>query len=199
MNGFQPSPETSNLILSSELFYRSALVIALLDGALILLLAWRIKPARFQALKWPLAGSAALIWSLFGVVLVRVFWDSYYRYFYPAGLRSGGILLFVPLAYGLLALIYHALAIRLPGNPILVFCLLGGFGSILEHVWGFNGLGVLEVPMLQEASPISILVFAFPEYILYWCVVIGLAALAQGAWRWLVRFRSIKRTTEDVS
>lgn len=176
-----------NFRLTTEQFYMSALVIALIDAVLILLLAWRIKPARFRALKWWLVGSAAVFWSLFGFVLVRVFWDSYYRYFYPAGFRSGGILLFVPLVYGLLALVYHWLAFRLPGNPILVFCLLAGLESLLEHAWGLYSFKILEVPMLQEASPLSILVFAVPEYIFYWCVVISLAELSHKGWRWLVK------------
>ena len=181
------SPE--NLSVSSEQLVWSGIVITLIDAALILLLVWRVKPARFRELKWTLVGTAAIFWSVFGLVLVQVFWDAYYRYFYPAAFRSGGILLFVPLVFGLLALIFHVLAFRLPGNPIVVFCLLAGFESLLEHVWGFYGFRILEVPMLQAASPLSILFFSFPEYIFYWCLVISLAALFQNGWRWLVKLR----------
>ena len=178
-----------NLSITSEQFFWSGIVIAFIDAVLILLLVWRLKPARFKALNWTLVGTAAVFWSLFGVVLVWVFWGSYYRYFYPTGFRSGGILLFVPLVYGLLALIYHVLAFRLPGNPIVGFCLLAGFESLLEHVWGLYGFKILEAPMLQGASPFSILFFAVPEYILYWCLVISLAALFQGGWRWLMKIK----------
>ena len=180
-------PENSSI--TSEQFFWSGIVIAFIDAVLILLLVWRLKPARFKALNWTLVGTAAVFWSLFGVILVRVFWDSYYRYFYPTGFRSGGILLFVPLVYGLLALIYHTAALRLPGNPIVAFCLLGGVGSILEHAWGIYGFRILVVPVLQDASPLSILFFAVPEYIFYWCLVIGLAALVQSSRRWLVAFQ----------
>jgi hypothetical protein len=176
-----------NLSVTSVQFVWSGIIITLIDAALILLLAWRIKPARFRALKWWLVGTAAVFWSAFGVVLVRAFWDSYYHYFYPAMFRSGGILLFVPLVYGLLALVYHWLAFRLPGNPILVFCLLAGLESLLEHAWGLYGFKILEVPMLQDTRPLAILFFAVPEYIFYWCMVISLAILAQTSCRWLVK------------
>jgi hypothetical protein len=181
---------TGNIRLPSEQFWVSAAVIALIDVAFILFLTWRIKPARFRALKGALAGTAAFCWSVFGVVLVSVFWNTYYQYFYPAWFRSGGILLFVPFVFGILALAFHWLAFRLPGNPIVTFCLLAGVESLLEHVVGIYGLKILEVPMLQTASPASMLTFAFPEYIFYWCVVIGLALLFQNGWRaWIGRRR----------
>ena len=178
-----------NLSVSSEQFVVSAMVVALSDAAFIWLLVRQVKPARFRELKWTLVGTAAVFWSIYGLVLVQVFWDSYYRYFFPASFRSSGILLFVPLVYGFLALIYHVLAFRLPGNPIVVFCLLAGFESLLEHLWGISGFRILEVPMMQDASPLSILFFAIPEYIFYWCLVICLAVLFQNGWRWLVRPR----------
>ena len=46
-----------NLSVSSNQFYWSAIVIALIDAALILLLVWRIKPARFRELRWMLVGT----------------------------------------------------------------------------------------------------------------------------------------------
>jgi hypothetical protein len=156
----------------------------LIDAAFILLLAWRIKPVRFRELRWPLAGTAALSWSIFGLALVWIFWDSYYQYFYPAWFRSGGILVFVPVVFGALALAFHWLAFKIPGHPLVSFCILAGLESVLEHLVGIYGLKVIQVPMLQGASPISVLAFAFPEYIFYWCIVISIAALLQAAWRW---------------
>ena len=178
-----------NLKLPSEQFWMSAIIMVLVDAAFIGLLTWRIKPSSFRELKWILAGSAAIFWSAFGIVLVSVFWDTYYIYFYPGWLRSGGILLFVPVLFGVLALAFHWLSLRLPGNPILTFCLLGGVESVVEHLWGIYGMKILEIPFLQQASPASILAFAFPEYIFYWCIVIGIAALIQNGWRRLAELR----------
>ena len=176
-----------NLAITSETFWTSAALFAAIDVAFILVLTWRVKPPRFRELKWLLVGTAAFLWSAFSLVLVEEFWDSYYQHFYPGWFRSGGIYFLVPLLYGLFALAFHWLALRLPGNPIVAFSLLGGAESVLEHIWGVFGFRILDVPALQEASPISILVFSFPEYILYWCVVISLAVLLQTGWRMVKR------------
>jgi hypothetical protein len=173
-----------NLKVLSEQLWMDSVIIALVDVAFVWLLTWRIKPSRFRDLKWALVGTAAIFWSIFGIVLVLVFWGTYYHNFFPGWFRSGGILLFVPILYGAFALVFHWLALRVPGNPILNFCLLAGLESLLEHLWGIYGLKILEVPILQEASPASILTFSFPEYIFYWCIVISIAVLFQNGWRW---------------
>ena len=169
-----------SLKVSSEQFWMSGIFMGIVDLVFILLLLWRIKSSRFRELRWTLVATAAVFWSLFGVVLVWVFWESYYQYFYPGWFRLGGILIFVPVLYGLFAFAFHWLAMRLPGNPLITFCLLAGIESVLEHLGGIVGLKILEVSLLQEASPASILFFSFPEYVFYWCVVIAIAALLYG-------------------
>ncbi len=169
--------------VSSGQFWASAAVTGALDIVLVALLTWRIDNSRFRSLRWTLALTAAIFWAVFGIVLVQVFWDWYYRYIYPGWLRGAALLLFIPLFFGGLALLFHWLALRLPGNPILTFCLLGGTESVLEHLWGIYVLRIFDVPMLQAASPVSVLAFAFPEYVFYWCIVIGIAALAQSSWQ----------------
>jgi hypothetical protein len=174
----------ANLKVLSEQLWTDSVIMALVDVIFVLLLAWRIKPARFRQLKWTLVGTAAISWSIFGIVLVLVFWGTYYHYFFPSWFRSGGILVFVPILYGLFALVFYWLALRVPGNPILNFCLLAGLEGVLEHLWGIVGLKILDFPLLQETSPAAILAFSFPEYIFYWCIVISIALLFQNAWRW---------------
>jgi hypothetical protein len=181
---------SADLKVLTDQFWIDSAIAAIVDAAFIVFLAWRIKPARFRELKWMLAGTAAVFWSIFGIVLVSAFWETYYQYFYPGWMRSGGILLFVPILFGILALVFHWLSLRIPGNPILNFCLLAGLESLLEHLVGIYGLKILEIPMLREASPASILTFSFPEYIFYWCIVISIAALLQDGWRWISRGRT---------
>ncbi len=173
--------------VSSGQFWGSAALATALDVILIALLTWRIDNSHIRSLRWTLVLTAAVFWSVFGIVLVQVFWDSYYRYFYPGWLHGAALLLFVPLCFGGLALLFHWLALRLPGNPILSFCLLGGVESVLEHLWGIYVLRIFDVPMLQGVSPVPVLVFAFPEYVFYWCIVIALAALTQSFWRRVFR------------
>jgi hypothetical protein len=178
-----------NLKISSELFWMSSGITATVDIIFIFLLIWRIKPSSFRKLRWTLVGTAAILWSVFAIFLVLVFWDSYYHYFFSGWFRSGGILLYVPILYGLFALAFHWLALRMPANPIVNFCLLGGVESLLEHLWGIYSLKILEVPLLQGSSPVSILAFSFPEYVFYWCIVISIATLVQNGWRWWTELR----------
>jgi hypothetical protein len=173
------TPENTKVL--AEQLWMDAVIVTLVDAAFIAFLTWRVKPSQFRQLKWMLAGTAAVFWTIFGIVLVSIFWNTYYQYFYPGWFRSGGILLFVPIIFGVNALAFHWLAVRAPGNPILNFCLLGGLESLLEHLWGIYGLKILEIPLLKQTSPASILAFAFPEYIFYWCLVISIAALFQKA------------------
>jgi hypothetical protein len=171
-----------DLNLPSDLFWKSALFAALIDLVLVLLLLWRIKQTHFHELKWVLIGTAAMFWAIFGTALLWGFWDSYYRHFLPDSMRWLGVI--NAMLYGAIGFALWWLSLRLPGNPVAAFCLLGGAEGLLEHLWGIYGFGVLEkVPSLQNASAISVLVFSFFEYVLYWGIVLGIAALLQGTWR----------------
>lgn len=172
--------------LSSQLFWISAAVTALVDVILVGFLSSRLTSTHFRQLKWTLVGTATVFWGVFAIILMSAFWDTYYRFFFPPWLRAGGILLFVLPLYGFFAWAFHWLALRLPAHPIVSFCVMAGVESVLEHLWGLYSLKILEVPLLREASPLSILAFAFPEYVLYWCIVIGIAALLQKGWSRLI-------------
>ncbi len=180
-----------DLKLASDIFWRGALLFAIVDLFLIALLLWRIKPAHFDDLKWPLAFTAAIFWGLLGTIMVWCFWDSFYRYFYPESTRWFGPL-FAAL-FGAIGFALWWLACRLPGNPILSFSLLGACEGLLEHLWGIYGLEILDkVPMLQDASAFSVLVFSFFEYMLYWGIVLALAAAFQSIWSRLARLRQME-------
>jgi hypothetical protein len=121
--------------------------------------------------------------GIFATACLRGFWDLYYRYFYPGWVRWLAPL--DALLYGAIALALWWLALHLPGNPVVNFALLGGLESVLEHLLGIYGLGILDkVPILQGVSPASALVFAFFEYIFYWSVVLGIAGLLGRGWQW---------------
>jgi hypothetical protein len=168
--------------LTSEAFWLGALVAALMDIGLVLLLALCMKPARFRQLSWALTGTSAVLWGILATACLRGFWDLYYRYFYPGWMRWLAPL--DALLYGAIALALWWLALRLPGNPVVNFFLLGGLESVLEHLLGIYGLGILDkVPILQGVSPTSALVFAFFEYIFYWSVVLGIAGLLGRGWQ----------------
>lgn len=170
--------------LTSADLWQSAFFITVIDGIFISLLFWRINRERFWQLRWPLVTAAAVFWGGFAFVFYRVFWDAYYRYFSSSWLYNGGSLVLGILLGIVLALLFHWAACRLPGNPLVGFYLVCGLESLLEHLWGIHSLRILDIPMLQGVSPISILAFAFPEYIFYWCIVISMAVLIQNGWKW---------------
>jgi hypothetical protein len=168
--------------LTSEIFWQGALFAALIDAVLVLLLLWRIKHTHFHELKWVLVGTAAICWGIFGMALLWGFWDSYYRHFYRDSMPWLGAI--IAMLFGAIGFALWWLSLRLPGNPVATFCLLGGVEGLLEHLWGIYGLGVLEkVPFLQNAGELSVLVFSFFEYVFYWGIVLGMAALLQGSKR----------------
>jgi hypothetical protein len=117
--------------------------------------------------------ASGLFWGIFAVVLYQVYWDSYYHYF---ALPNGRWL--APLAglfYALVVLGLRWLALRIPGNPVLNFCLLGAVESIPEHAIGIYRFHILEIPILSGISAGEIYVFAVFEYAIYWGIVLALA------------------------
>ncbi len=164
------------LTLSSEIFWTEAVLVALVDLGVVFVLIWRIKPAQFRALKWEVTGVSGIAWGIFAVALLELFWDLYYRFIFPDVMRW--LAFSDALIYAGIGLGMWWLSCRVPGNPVANFCFLGGIDSVLEHVWGIYGLGILDkVPLLQGAAPLPVLVFAFFEYILYWGIVLAIATM----------------------
>jgi hypothetical protein len=71
--------------------------------------------------------------------------------------------------------------LRLPGHPVLSFCLLGGLWGMITHVWAVY-LGILDKPpMLQGAGAAAAIVIAAFEFIFYWCIILSITTIFQ--WR----------------
>ncbi len=148
-----------------------------ITAALIIvgLLVWRVKPAVFGSLSWQSFGIAsALFWGVLAAVLLSFAWDFYYSQFvqpwYRFAAPPGGILL-----YSILGLGMRWAVLRLPGNPVLTFCFLGGLESIPEHAVGIYRFDILQIPILCGSTAVSIFIFAFFEYVVYWGITLLLA------------------------
>jgi hypothetical protein len=180
-----------DLKIASETFWLCALVTALIDVGLVLFLVRHIQPDRFRHLHAAIVLAAAVFWASYGLLLFALAWESYYAKFLPdPSDRSLARSLVELLIYPPLGLLLWWLALRLPGNPTVNFCLLGGLQAVPEHLWGIYGLGMLDqVPFLQQASPASVLAFAVPEYVLYWGSVLSFALLLHSGWQWWQRWR----------
>jgi len=169
--------------MTSEMLWLTALVTALIDVGLVLFLARRIERRRFRQLHWPVALAAGVFWVSYGLMLFALTWESFYAKFLPDPANRGlARSMFELLPYPIIGLVLWWLAVRLPGNPAVNFCLLGGVQSLPEHLWGIYRLGMMDkVPFLQEASVTSVLAFAVPEYILYWGSILSIAMLIQSS------------------
>jgi hypothetical protein len=153
----------------------------------IFILTRLISRERFARLRWAFVAAAVIFWSILGTVLIQLTWESYYQSFASSGMQNGGnLIVTIPMSAGL-ALLFHWIALRLPWHPILSVCLLGGVESIIEHLVGIFAWRILEIPMLQGVDPLSVLAFAFPDYMLYWCVVVALGGLLGWGWGRLAR------------
>jgi hypothetical protein len=156
-------------------------VAVLLSAGMVSLLTWRLGPSRFREIRWWIfALACGLFWGVLAFVLHLVYWDSYYRYFAPSY-----VIWLTPLAalfYICVGLLLRWSAQRLPGNPLINFCLLGALESVPEHLLAIYRMHILDIPMFKDVNASLIFVFAFFEYAIYWGAVLSLAALLD---RWL--------------
>ncbi|MDT8305117.1 MAG: hypothetical protein RRC07_04220 [Anaerolineae bacterium] len=166
-------------------FWEAALIWGVVAAALLWLLARTVRRPALERVRWAVPVAAALFWGIFATVLVYGMWASYYEYFYSTRLRLI-IPLYAPLLYAVVGTFLWWAARRLPGNPAVTFCLLGGLESLAEHLIAIYALDILErVPLLQGSDPLAVLAFAFPEYVVYWGIVLALAAILARFWTYL--------------
>jgi hypothetical protein len=164
--------------LTTHLFRLATLVTATLDIGLVLLLVWRVEPARFRRLKWPLAVVAFIFWgSVWTYAMWGDWWGLAYRYIFPEWMRWVGPLVYAVLSSGV-CLGGWWLAQRIPWNAVVNYCVLGGLVSLAGHSWAIYGRGMFEkVPILQGVSPASALTFGVFEFIVYWSVILAITVL----------------------
>ncbi len=170
---------------TSDLYWVSALVIALIDMVFVFVLAWRIPAKRFRELKWTATAAAVVFWaSVWAYVLWYCCWNWCYSYVFPSWARW-----LIPPIYGSLygasGLALWWLALRFRGNPVVRFCLLGGLVSLPGHLWAIYGRRMLQkVPLLQGVSPSSALIFGVFEFIFYWSIIMVIAVLLRRGREW---------------
>jgi hypothetical protein len=156
--------------LTTREVWWSTIIFGLLGLAVSTPLIGCFKTERFQTEVLAVGLASALFWTFFGVTMLLVFWDRYYRYFYPPWVRYAApftVLLYTGLGMGM-----GWMALQLPGKPLLWFVVLGGVEGVFEHVLGIYVLGIVDkVPFLHGLPSLPLLVFSFFEYILYWAIV----------------------------
>ena len=168
--------------ITTDVLWRGTLIFAVLDAVFVSVLAWRINRGTFRRIQWTLVITSAIFWSALWTWGLATFWDSIYRYVFPAWAHW-----LIPPIFGLLyagiSLLMRCLAVRLRGNAVVNFCLLGGLWGLLTHVLAVSIGIVSKPPALQGAAPAAAVIFAIFEFIFYWCVILSLAVLLDHAWR----------------
>ena len=164
------------LKVTPEALWKAAVVFALVDTMWVSVLARRITSDEFRRLRWILTATTGGFWGLVWLVMAALFWTPVYHYVFPEWMRW-----LIPPIYGLgfgaLGWLFHRLAGRLPGRPVLSFCALGGLWGMLSHLWAIHR-GILEKPpMLQGVSPVAAAIMPIFEFIFYWCVILSVASV----------------------
>ena len=163
---------------------RSTVLFGLTGLALLLPLGRQWPAPEFRQARRAVVMGASLFWPAFAFTLVQMTWRGYYEFFYPAWMKWGAAALAL-LIYPTYAFGAHWLAVRLPGYPLLWFCLMVGALAAGEHVlaWIFVDLPN-RVPYLRGAPLPAVMLFAFFEYQVYWGVVLWLGWTLTYIARW---------------
>ena len=167
-------------VLTPDLMYRAAAVVALVDAAFVALLWRRIGAAGVRRAKWELAGVSGVFWFCVWATMHTRFWEPVYSHVFPAWARW-----VVPPVYGLgfaaLALGWRALALRAGRWAVPAWAALWGATGALTHTYAILARGLLEnSPMLQRLTPVSAIVFATFEFGFYGCVMLTVGTLVHG-------------------
>jgi hypothetical protein len=165
--------------VTTEVLWKGAMFFTLIDIILLTILTRFIKPKDLFKMKWRLIIFMAIFFCILFVSIVSlIFWDSVYSYVFPSWIRW-----IIPPSYGvlfsLIGLFFWWLAFKLPTNPVLNFCILGGLWGLTTHLLAIHR-GILDKPpMLQGASSISALTIATFEFIFYWSICLGFTYLIE--------------------
>jgi hypothetical protein len=169
----------SDIKVTTEILWQGALIFALVDVAFISVLVRRIKAASLRRRKWAIVGTTGVFWCIIWILMTTFLWAPVYSYVFPEWARW-----VIPPVYGvvfaMVGWLFWWLAFRLPGNPVINLCLLGGLWGMITHIWAIYR-GILDKPpMLQGASPIATAVMPIFEFIFYWCIILSVASLRRG-------------------
>ena len=165
---------------SSAWYWTLAAILAFVDAVFLLVLSHAIARATFRTLRWPLALAVAFCWTtLWASVWWSSAWNTSYAFLFPGWVRWLGPFVYA-LVYVCLSFLFFRLALRLPGSPVVTYCLLGGLTSIPSNAALIYGLDMLKrVPMMREVSAAATIVQGCTEFVLYWGIFASISLLVR--------------------
>jgi len=158
--------------LTTPIVWACTDILLVLD-VFLCLLAWRfVHREQFIQMRWMLSIAVGVFFLLVWAGAMIWAWDWFYVYIFPNWARPLLPLIF-GLAYPLLALGIAWLSLKLPGNPAVNWCVLGGVEGLLSHLYAIYGLGAAtKPPIMHGTDPFAVLIFAFFELAFYWSVLL---------------------------
>lgn len=167
-------PDTLPAITTQQL-WRGAALLAVIAAASMPVLSRLVPPALFPRLRRTIPAAAFALWTAIWFAVVAVYWQPVYGYFFPASIRWF-LPLFMGTGFGLAYGVLFRLVERLPGHPTLLFVLLAGLLGPLTHTFAvYRGI-VEKPPLLRGASPVAAVLVSYPEFTIYACLAVLLAA-----------------------
>lgn len=164
------------LQITTGMLWLGALLFAVADIPLIVLLIHRIGADRFRDAGRLVVAITAIFWFGLWLWVITVYWESVYAFVFPSWSRW-----YLPALQAVLTASFAALAIRISqhgaGHPILKYCLMGGLWGVLTHLWAISRGITARPPPLQGAQPLAAVVIAFFEFTFYWCIILVVAML----------------------
>jgi hypothetical protein len=162
--------------VTTEILWRGGAILACIAAIAIPITARLVPASRFRQLRVPIILASFLVWAGMWLAVLVAYWQPVYRYLFPSHLRW-----FLPVLFGLgfalASLPLFSFASRRPKHPALLFLLLGAALGPITHLFAVYRGVVDRPPVLQGASPVAAVLVSFPEFALYWCVILLLAAL----------------------
>lgn len=156
-------------------------ILLVIDISLTWIASRLINREQFRSMSRLLAITSGLFYLVVWVTVLWWGWDWFYSYIFPEAARY--ILPFVFwIGYTLLGFGMSWLCLKLPGNPALTWCVLGGLEGLLSHIYAIYGLGAAsKPPIMQGSDPWAVLIFAIFEKAFYWgFILLGCKLIGSG-------------------
>jgi len=158
--------------VTTSMLWNCTSIIGVLDVLLCLLSRRIVKREDLQVMRSSLSLGGGIFFFVVWTSVLIWGWDWFYTYIFPSWARFT-LPLLVGIGYTLLASGMGWLSLKLPGNPAITWCVLGGVEGLLSHLYAIYGLGaVSKPPIMQGTDPFAVLIFAVFEKAFYWSLIL---------------------------
>ncbi len=176
--------------VTSELYWLSAGLLAMIDITALYCLSQSIASHRFREAKVSTTVVSILFWGgLWAALMANNYvWETVYSFVFSRTERWT-MPVIIAVIYGLIGLGLWWAASKLPFNPVVSFAVLGGLVSLPNHLYAIYVKNVLDTPLLRNVSAASGIIFGIFEFTFYWIVILSIAVFARSITDWWTQGR----------